>query len=303
MDWDKLRIFYSVAESGSFTRAAARLDITQSAISRQISGLESRMGVPLFHRHVRGLILTEQGELLLRTIREVFSDLAMAEAKLTDKKEGAQGSLAISCTIGFGTTWFMPRLMQFLKKNPEILINVNFSDDPVDVSIRESDVAISSAVMRDESLIYHELICRPLYFYASRKYLLNHGVPIKAEDLDRHQLIAYFDKALLPYDDVNYILTCGSPPGVMREAYISMNNLYGIAKMVEAGSGIGCLPVYVAEKFKDLVQILPDISPPYVRFYFVYPRQLKNSQRIIKLWEFLQQEVAKDNKQQERLLP
>lgn len=101
MDWDKLRIFYSVAESGSFTRAAARLDITQSAISRQISGLESRMGVPLFHRHVRGLILTEQGELLLRTIREVFSDLAMAEAKLTDKKEGAQGSLAISCTIGF----------------------------------------------------------------------------------------------------------------------------------------------------------------------------------------------------------
>jgi DNA-binding transcriptional LysR family regulator len=303
MDWDKLRIFYCVAEAGSFTRAAARLDITQSAISRQMSGLESRMGVPLFHRHVRGLILTEQGELLLRTVREVFSDLAMAEARLTDKKEGAQGSLAISCTIGFGTTWFVPRLMQFLKKNPEILINVNFSDDPVDVSIRESDVAISSAVMRDESLIYHELIARPLYFYASRKYLLNYGVPIQAEDLDRHQLIAYCDKALLPYDDVNYVLTCGSPPGVMREAYISMNNLYGIAKMVETGSGIGCLPVYLAEKFKDLVQILPDVPAPYVRFYFVYPRQLKNSQRIIKLWEFLQQEVAKDNKQQAELLP
>jgi len=302
MDWDKLRIFYCVAEAGSFTRASARLDITQSAISRQMSGLESRMGVPLFHRHVRGLILTEQGELLLRTVREVFSDLAMAEARLTDKKEGAQGSLAISCTIGFGTTWFVPRLMQFLKKNPEILINVNFSDDPVDVSIRESDVAISSAVMRDESLIYHELISRPLYFYASRKYLLNHGVPIQAEDLDRHQLIAYCDKALLPYDDVNYVLTCGSPPGVMREAYISMNNLYGIAKMVETGSGIGCLPIYLAEKFKDLVQILPDVPAPYVRFYFVYPRQLKNSQRIIKLWEFLQQEVAKDNKQQAELL-
>ncbi len=303
MDWDKLRIFYCVAEAGSFTRAAARLDITQSAISRQMSGLESRMGVPLFHRHVRGLILTEQGELLLRTVREVFSDLAMAEARLTDKKEGAQGSLAISCTIGFGTTWFIPRLMQFLKKNPEILINVNFSDDPVDVSIRESDVAISSAVMRDESLIYHELISRPLYFYASRKYLLNYGVPIQAEDLDRHQLIAYCDKALLPYDDVNYVLTCGSPPGVMREAYMSMNNLYGIAKMVETGSGIGCLPVYLAEKFKDLVQVLPDVPAPYVRFYFVYPRQLKNSQRIIKLWEFLQQEVTKDNKQQAELLP
>ena len=301
MDWDKLRIFYSVAESGSFTRAAARLDITQSAISRQISGLESRMGVPLFHRHVRGLILTEQGELLLRTIREVFSDLAMAEAKLNDKTEGAQGNLIISCTIGFGTTWLMPRLTLFLKENPEILVSVNFSDDPVDVSIRESDVAISSSVMREENLIYHELISRPLYFYGSRKYLLEHGVPIKPEDLDRHQLLAFSDKALLPYDDVNYILTCGTPRGVMREPYISMNNLYGLAKMVETGNGIACLPIYLASKFKDLVQVLPDVEPPCVRFYFVYPRQLKDSVRIIKLWEFLQEAVKKDNKNQKEL--
>ena len=75
MDWDKLRIFYNVADSGNFTRAASRLNLSQSAISRQIAGLEIRMGVPLFHRHARGLILTEQGELLFRTIREVFSEL------------------------------------------------------------------------------------------------------------------------------------------------------------------------------------------------------------------------------------
>src|SRR3989338_1804158 len=303
MDWDKLRIFYSVAESGSFTRAAARLDITQSAISRQISGLESRMGVPLFHRHVRGLILTEQGELLMRTIREVFSDFAMAEAKLTDKTEGAQGTLFMSCTNGFGTTWLMPRLTHFLRKNPEILVSVNFSDDPLDVSICKSDVAITSSVMQDEGLIYHELICRPLYFYASRNYLLEFGVPIKPKDLDRHQLIAFSDRTLLPYDDANYILTCGSHSGVLREAHLSMNNLYGIAKMVETGSGIACLPIYLAAKFKDLVQVLPDIEPPYVHFYFVYPRQLKESLRILKLWEFLQEEVEKDNKNLKELVP
>src|SRR3990167_5460451 len=214
-------------------------------------------GVPLFHRHVRGLILTEQGELLMRTIREVFSDFAMAEAKLTDKTEGAQGTLFMYCTNGFGTTWLMPRLTHFLRKNPEILVSVNFSDDPLDVSICKSDVAITSSVMQDEGLIYHELICRPLYFYASRNYLLEFGVRIKPKDLDRHQLIAFSDRTLLPYDDANYILTCGSPSGVLREAHLSMNNLYGIAKMVETGSGIACLPIYLAAKFKDLVQVLP----------------------------------------------
>src|ERR1700722_20686287 len=105
MDWDKLRIFYIVAESGSFTRAASRLDISQSAISRQISTLEDRMGVPLFHRHARGLILTEQGDLLFRTAREVFSDLAMAQAKITENAKVSQGALKIAATIGFGTTW------------------------------------------------------------------------------------------------------------------------------------------------------------------------------------------------------
>lgn len=168
MDWDKLKIFYIVAESGSFTRAAVRLDITQSALSRQMSSLESRIGVPLFHRHVRGLILTEQGELLMRTMREVFSDLSMAEAKLTDKTEGAKGTLFISCSVGFGTIWLMPRLSLFLKKNPEFLISVNFSDDPIDVSIRESDVAIASSVMQEESLIYHELICTKSLILAAR---------------------------------------------------------------------------------------------------------------------------------------
>ena len=93
MDWDKLRIFHAVAEAGSFTHAGESLNLSQSAVSRQISALEESLNVSLFHRHARGLILTEQGELLYRTAHEVFAKLAMAEAQLSESKDRPKGQL------------------------------------------------------------------------------------------------------------------------------------------------------------------------------------------------------------------
>ena len=84
MDWDKLRIFHAVAEVGSFTRAGETLNLSQSAVSRQISSLEDSIGVLLFHRHARGLLLTEQGELLHKTAKEIFGKLALIEGQLTE---------------------------------------------------------------------------------------------------------------------------------------------------------------------------------------------------------------------------
>ena len=102
MDWDKLRVFHAVAEAGSFTHAGDVLNLSQSAVSRQISALEEALQVPLFHRHARGLILTEQGESLNRTVREVFAKLAMTEALLTESKEKPAGRLKVTTTMGFG---------------------------------------------------------------------------------------------------------------------------------------------------------------------------------------------------------
>ncbi len=298
MDWDKLRVFYNVAESGSFTHAASRLNISQSAISRQISTLEERLGAPLFHRHARGLILTEQGELLFRTAREVFSELAMVQARITENIKVTQGALKIAATLGFGATWLTPRLHRFLDQYPETQLTLKLSDDPVDLSINESDVAISSAVTEDGDLIYKELLCRPMKIFSSRKYLLKHGVPLKPEDLDHHRLIAFPDKSLLPFDDLNWILHCGTPPGIQREPYMYINNLFGIAKAIESGIGIACLPTYVAKKCKDLVQVLPEVDVPNVRFYFVYSRHLKDSKRIHQLWTFLDEEVNQEDEQE-----
>ena len=103
MDWDKLRVFHAVAEAGSFTHAGDTLNLSQSAVCRQISALEEALQVPLFHRHARGLILTEQGESLNRTVREVFAKLAITEALLTESKEKPAGRLKVTTTVGFGS--------------------------------------------------------------------------------------------------------------------------------------------------------------------------------------------------------
>src|SRR6478735_4709723 len=105
MDWDKLKVFHAAAEAGSFTHAGEQLGLSQSAVSRQVSALEQELGISLFHRHARGLILTEQGELLHRTARDVFAKLSMTEAMLTESREHPKGPLKITTTVAFGTTW------------------------------------------------------------------------------------------------------------------------------------------------------------------------------------------------------
>src|SRR5262245_34941204 len=124
LDWDKLRIFRAVAEAGSFTHAGALLNLSQSAVSRQISALEDSLRTPLFHRHARGLILTEQGEVLFETVRDVTAKLALAEAQLAESKERPTGLLRVTATVAFGSTWLAPRLHRFFELHPEIRVHM-----------------------------------------------------------------------------------------------------------------------------------------------------------------------------------
>ena len=108
MDWDKLRIFHAAAEAGSFTHAGETLNMSQSAVSRQVSALERELHAALFHRHARGLVLTEQGELLYRTAQDVFMKLASAEILLSDSRGKPSGDLRITTTVALGTIWLTP---------------------------------------------------------------------------------------------------------------------------------------------------------------------------------------------------
>src|SRR5579863_6393020 len=188
MDWDKLRVFHAVAEAGSFTHAGDALNLSQSAVSRQISALEESLAVPLFHRHARGLILTEQGELLFRTARDVFAKLAMTEAQLSDSREVPSGRLKVTTTVAFGTLWLTPRIHAFVEKYPDIQVSLVVDDGELDLAMRQADVAIRMQPPRQPDLVQRHLMTLQWTVYASPQYLERFGTPHSVEELDKHRL-------------------------------------------------------------------------------------------------------------------
>src|SRR5579863_571497 len=177
MDWDKLRVFHAVAEAGSFTHAGEALNLSQSAVSRQISALKESLSVPLFHRHARGLILTEQGEVLYQTAREVFAKLAMTEAMLSESKDRPKGPLKVTTTVSFGSAWLAPRIREFTDLYPEIQVSLVVDDTELDLSMREADVAIRMSPPRQPDLVQRHLMTMRYNIYASSEYFKRFGMP------------------------------------------------------------------------------------------------------------------------------
>src|SRR6202046_964409 len=292
MDWDKLRVFHSVAEAGSFTHAGDALNLSQSAVSRQISGLEESLQVPLFHRHARGLILTEQGELLYRTARDVFAKLSMTEAMLSESKDRPKGPLKVTTTVAFGSSWLTPRIKEFLELYPEITLSLLVDDGELDLSMREADVAIRMTPPRQPDLVQRHLLTVRSHAFASPEYLKKHGVPTRPEDLDEHRLIVYGDDARPPAVTINWLLEPGAKPGAERRPILKVNNVNGIYRAVQSGLGIGSIPNYMRQETSELVRVLPELSGPTVEAYFVYPEELRPSKRIAVFRDFLIRKVA-----------
>ena len=193
MDWDKLRIFHAAAEAGSFTHAGDALNLSQSAVSRQVSALEEELQTPLFHRHARGLMLTEQGEVLFRTVQEVIAKLDATRSRLTDSRERPNGELRITTNLGFGTGWLTPRLKGFLDTYPEVKVRLLLTDDDLDLGMREADIAIRLREPEQPDLIRRRLFTISYHLYAAPAYIKEHGQPHTLDDLDRHRLLGLGD--------------------------------------------------------------------------------------------------------------
>jgi DNA-binding transcriptional LysR family regulator len=290
MDWDKLRVFHAVAEAGSFTHAGDSLSLSQSAVSRQISALEETLQVPLFHRHARGLILTEQGESLNRTVREVFAKLAMTEALLTESKEKPAGRLKITTTVGFGSSWLAPRLPGFLEAYPDVSVSLILDDNDLDLAMREADVAIRMHPPKQPDLVQRHLMTLSWHIYASPAYLAKHGTPTRGEELDRHRLILFGDYNP-PIAEINWLATLGHA-GAPRRAALEVNSLHAMLLTIRAGLGVGALPDYLAAETEGLQRLFPEVSVPRVDVFFVYPEELRNSKRIAVFRDFLLARLA-----------
>lgn len=286
MDWDKLRIFHAVADAGSFTHAGHELGLSQSAVSRQISALEDGLNVPLFHRHARGLILTEQGEMLYRTAHEVFTKLTAAQTRLMDSREKPSGELRITTTVGLGSIWLTPRLKEFTELYPEIQVTLLLHDHELDLSMREADVAIRLRRPTQPDLIQRKLFTVHNHIYASPDYVKKHGIPKSIDDLDRHKIIT-FGHIPIHLESINWLETAGRPEGSPRPTVLQVNNAYGLRRAVQAGIGIASVADYLVAPDMGLVQIdLPHETPEWDT-YFVYPEELKDTKRVTVFRDFI----------------
>src|SRR6201996_174559 len=291
MDWDKLRVFHAVAEAGSFTHAGDTLSLSQSAVSRQISALEEALQVPLFHRHARGLILTEQGESLNRTVREVFAKLAITEALLTESKEKPAGKLKVTTSVGFGSSWLAPRLYGFLEAYPHVAVSRLLDDPELDLAMREADGAIRMHPPKQPDLVQRHLLTMQWDIVASPDYLKRHGVPQRAEDLDAHRLVL-FGPHHPPVQEINSLAEAGRRPGNPRRAVLEVNSIHAMLLAIRSGIGIAALPDYIVNENPDLVHVLGELKGPKVDVFFVYPEELRNSKRVAVFRDFLLARLA-----------
>jgi len=292
LDWDKLRVFHAVAEAGSFTHASEILNLSQSAASRQISALEDSIGGLLFHRHARGLLLTEKGEILYEGVHEVFARLNAVESTLTETTENMEGPLTVTTTVAFGSVWLTPRLREFIRSYPDIKVNLRLDDRQLDLAMRQADVAIRFHEPTQPDLIRRSLGSMRIHLYASPEYLRENGVPQTTEDIKNHQFIS-FGEGILPFGAINTLQeNFEKEIGDVVKTALKVNNLYGIYRAVRSGIGIGALPEYFYREGRNLVQVMPDISSPEITAYFCYPIELRNSRRIAVFRDYLLKELT-----------
>lgn len=293
MDWDKLRLFHLVAEAGSFTEAARLAGGSQSALSRQVQALERDLGAALFHRHARGLALTHEGEQLLTTAREVTERIAATTRTIQETRTKPSGELRLTTTVSFGSTWLPRHLRAFFDRYPDMRLAVLLSDEELDLSRREAEVAIRFHPPRQSDLIQRPLAHVRFQLCGSQDYLDRFGTPSRPEDLDRHRLLAYGPQAPDVMREVNWVLNIGRS-GRAREPILSMNNMFALMQAVEGGIGLAALPDYLVKSSTALVPLLVDLEAPSFQTYFVYPSELRRSVRVGVLRDYLLSQIDAD---------
>ena len=292
MDWDKLKIFHAVAEAGSFTNATVNLNLSQSAISRQIQSLEQDLKVQLFERHARGLTLTENGEYVFKTAHEVISKLKEVETSLGDQKNKPTGKLTITTVRSFGTHWLTPRIQEFMKLNPEIEVELIFDDKELDLSTRQADIGIFMRRPKQLNYIQRKLIDINYHIYGSSDYLEKYGMPKTPNDLNKHRFISFGKGAPSPVFSPDWALKIGMKDNKKRKSVMKVNSVMGLLLAVESGVGLAALPDYLVLKSTNLIKVLPKEEGPITEAHFVYPQSLKNVARVTSFRNFLYSKIS-----------
>lgn len=293
LDWDKLRLFDTVASAGSFTEAARRLQLSQPALSRQVIALEEMLGAKLFHRHARGLALTNEGEQLWQTTQRMADEVERAKSDIEASRNRPTGEIKLTTTVAFGSTWLAGQMADFLQLYPDMRVSLLLGDEERDLSRHEADCAIRFHKPYQADLIQRPLAPIRYRLCASPEYLAEHGEITSPADLEHHRLIAYGASAPPYLRSINWVLEVGHD-GPPRVPALTVNNSIGVLRAVESGAGIAALPSYLIPISGKVKLVLPDLPGPVMQTYFVYPSELRGSVRVAVLRDFLFDRMSPD---------
>jgi DNA-binding transcriptional LysR family regulator len=255
-------------------------------VSRQISGLEHELKVPLFHRYARGLILTEHGDHLFAAAREIRMRLDAACARLSETSEHPEGDLKVTTTVGLGSLWLSRRMGEFLDRYPDVRVELILTNDDLDLAMREAHVALWLRQPTQPDLIQRRLFTVHFHAYASPNYIERFGEPRSLEDLDQHRLVAFGGDQPAYLQAAHWLSTASREFSAPRPYHFVTNTHLALKPALEAGCGIGVLPDYAADGSK-LVRVLREIEMPSLESYFVYPEEARSVARVQAFRDFL----------------
>ncbi|MGC8483808.1 MAG: LysR family transcriptional regulator [Thermodesulfobium sp.] len=300
-DWEKAKTFYYVAKFGSFVNAGRFLNISQSALSRQVIYLEQHLGCPLFSRHSGGVKMTRKGEELFAIIETTFIGIKdftrNTHARMSN---GGKRKIRIGTTHALASFVFSDLILDYNKDHPDLVFELIGEDhsldvilNDVDIAIRPLDIRIKGAEKKMSEVQYDYLLSAEKKLYASPEYLERYGEPKTIEDLRAHRVIAFSHPEEHPYGDINWILSLGMPKGEFHQPIFTSNSVESLINAAKKGIGIvSSYEEYSILRSACLKNILPNVKCEAIDSYFIYPNYLKEDQKISEIKKYFQQRLA-----------
>ncbi|UYV38164.1 LysR family transcriptional regulator [Rhodobacteraceae bacterium D3-12] len=287
-DWTQLRGFLATAEEGSLSAAARALKLTQPTLGRQVAALEEALGVVLFERVGRGLVLTPAGQELLPHARAMGDAAGRISLAAAGQAQGLEGKVRITASDVFSAHLLPPILSQLRSAAHKLQIEVVAANDIRDILRREADIAIRHVRPTEPDLIARMVRQDKGHFYAAPAYIRRHGRPETLSDLARHEFISF--------GDAQQMMAYLNPLGMaLREGNFPIGSASGVVawKMAREGLGIIVMVDDVAEQTPEMERLLPGMAPFEVPVWLVTHRELHSSARIRLVYDLLAGALAR----------
>ncbi len=288
-----MQAFVKVVELGSFSAAADQLDLSKSAVSKMVRGLEDHLGARLLNRTTRRLALTEAGGRYVDEVGRILADLAEIEAATADEQATPRGRLKVNAPMSFGLIHMAPALPGLMRTYPELRIDLTLNDRTVDLIDEGFDVAVRIGRLRDSSLIARKLCEVDVILVASPGYLAAAPPLVEAGDLPRHEALIY---AYGPLRDEWRLEVAGAVVDVAIQGRLRANNGEVLAAAAADGLGITLVPDFIASPYLAsgrLVRVLPEVGGGRLPVHALYPANRHPLAKLSAFVDYLRRHLAK----------